>query len=335
VFSPITRLHSNESPFNSREPWRYGTRAERIIIDNLALRHRLVPYLYTMSRRAHVDGVPLVAPMYHEHPDDPAAYEVPDQYLFGDRLLVAPITAPADPATLHGAVRAWLPPGRWTDVFTGVVYRGGTRLTLHRDLESIPVLAPAGAIVPLAADGTAAAQLPEALELRIFSGADGEFVLAEDRDDARWAQTRFTLVGDEVAIHPVEGERDAVPPVRRYDVVLCGFAGVTGAEVGATTLVAGTGPVPGSVTIRLDAVRAADGAVLRLVGDTAAAGTTDVPGRLFTLLDRAQTALATKEAVHRVLTTHDPVAAVPALAALDLERPLFDALVELLLADRA
>jgi hypothetical protein len=103
--------------------------------------------------------------------------------------------------------------------------------------------------------------------------------------------------------------------------------------VNGTAVAVGPGPVPGSVSVRLPAVTADEGAVLRLAGDLAPAGNTDVPERLFTLLDRAQMELATKEAVHRVLTTHAPLAAVLALAALDLHRPLLDALVELLLAD--
>ncbi len=356
VFSPITRLHSNQSPFTGREPWRYGERAERVMVEFLRLRHRLVPYLHTMNRRAHRDGVPLVQPMYHEHPEEQAAYGVPNQFLFGDRLVVAPITTPGDRSTQLGAVRAWLPPGRWTDVFTGLVYRGGTTITLHRDLGSIPVLAPAGAILPLAAaapqpSGSPAEDVaggrvagprpaaalgtanPDALELRVYAGADGEFVLAEERDDDRWAETRYTVTGPEVRIHPVDGARGAVPAVRRYDVVLCGFAGLAAVEVDGVEQPTAPGPVPGSVAVRLPEVVASTGAVLRLVGDTAPAGNPDVPERLFALLDRAQTVIAAKEAAHRVLTTHAPLAAVPALVALDLDRPLLDALVELLLAD--
>jgi hypothetical protein len=206
------------------------------------------------------------------------------------------------------------------------------------------VLAPAGAILPLVADrempwGT---PNPDALELRVYAGADGEFVLAEDSaddsaedagDGDRWAQTRFTFSAGELRIHPVDGAREAVPVQRRYDVVLCGFTQVGGAEVNGTAVAVGPGPVPGSVSVRLPAVTADEGAVLRLAGDLAPAGNTDVPERLFTLLDRAQLELATKEAVHRVLTTHAPLAAVLALAALDLHRPLLDALVELLLAE--
>ena len=64
VFSPIMRLHSSFSPFNTKEPWRFGEQAKRIMERFLRLRYQLVPYLYTMNRRAHADGQPLVLPMY-------------------------------------------------------------------------------------------------------------------------------------------------------------------------------------------------------------------------------------------------------------------------------
>ncbi|MBL8924682.1 MAG: DUF4968 domain-containing protein [Pseudonocardia sp.] len=332
VFAPITRLHSSNGLFNTREPWRYGERARRIMAGFLRLRHRLVPYLHTMNRRAHVEGEPLVQPMYYEHPDDADAYQVGNQYLFGDRLLVAPITTPADRATGLGAVRAWLPPGRWTDVFTGVSYRGGTMILLHRDLDTIPVLAPAGAILPLAAGQ--GIENPDALELRVYAGAGGEFTLAEDRDDGRWARTRFTFAGDELRIHPVEGEHDVIPATRRYDVVLCGFSDVR--EVvrpDGTTQPTAPGPVPGSVSVRLRSVAAREGVVLRLLGDTGPAGNRDIPERLFSLLDGAQIELTTKNRVHRAVTTHEPDRAVLVLAALDLPQSLFAAVVELLLAE--
>jgi hypothetical protein len=230
-------------------------------------------------------------------------------------------------------------------MFTGVTYRGGTTILLHRDLDTIPVLAPAGAILPLASDAQRGGANPEALELRVYAGADGEFTLAEDGagpngDDERWAFTRFTLTGGELRIHPVEGERGSVPVTRRYDVVFCGFADVPevaieGGGLDRATQPTVPGPVPGSVTVRLPSVAACEGVVLRLVGDTAAAGNRDVPERLFALLDAAQIELTTKERVHRAVTTHESARAVPALAALDPPRPLFTAVVELLLADPA
>ena len=166
----------------------------------------------------------------------------------------------------------------------------------------------------------------------MYAGADGEFTLAEERDDERWAFTRFTLRGDELRIHPVDGERGSVPATRRYDVVLCGFAGVTAVEVDGTGQRDRSRPGARQRGGRIPEVAAGEGAVLRLVGDTTPAGNRDVGERVFALLDAAQIELATKEAVHRVVTEHDPARAVAALAALDLPRPLFTAVVELLLA---
>jgi alpha-glucosidase (family GH31 glycosyl hydrolase) len=119
-------------------------------------------------------------------------------------------------------VKAWLPEGAWTDVFTGQTYTGGRSLYLHRDLTSIPVLAKAGAIVPHAAedellDGTG---VPTVVELKVYPGADGELTLAEDNDDDRWALTRITYddASGEVTVHDTEGHRDTLPDDRTYRV---------------------------------------------------------------------------------------------------------------------
>src|SRR5687768_4508101 len=193
TFSPVNRLHSGLNPFNTKEPWRFGAQARRVMSDFLRLRHQLLPYLATMNVRAH-EGRPLVEPMYYEHPDEGDAYQVPNQYMFGTDLLVAPITAPADPVPGLGRVTAWLPEGEWVDVFTGLRYRGGRLLRLHRDLATIPVLARPGTVLPLvpADDVLGGVEPPRRVEVRVVSGADGEFTLVEDRDDGLWARTRLT-----------------------------------------------------------------------------------------------------------------------------------------------
>ena len=143
VFSPILRLHSSDNPFITKEPWLLpGERARRVMSDVLRLRHRLVPYLHTMNHRAHADGVPLVQPMYYLAPGGRRApTECRTSSRSATELLVAPITTPRDPVTLRGAVRAWLPPGTWIDVFTGPSTTAAATIVLHRDLDSIPVLA--------------------------------------------------------------------------------------------------------------------------------------------------------------------------------------------------
>jgi alpha-glucosidase (family GH31 glycosyl hydrolase) len=160
--------------------------------------------------------------MYYDHPAEPAAYAARNQFMFGTELLVAPITSPADPVTGLGRVKAWLPEGTWTDVFTGLTYTGGRTIYLHRDLASIPVLAKAGAIVPMTPadavlDGIG---LPSVVEVKAYPGADGAFTLAEDNDDDRWARTRITYdeASGEVTVHDVEGASATLPDDRTYRV---------------------------------------------------------------------------------------------------------------------
>jgi alpha-glucosidase (family GH31 glycosyl hydrolase) len=223
VFSPILRLHSGLNPFNTREPWRFESDSERVMTTFLRLRHQLLPYLATMNVRAH-EGEPIVQPMYYDHPESPEAYAVPHQFTFGTELLVAPITSPRDPATGLGRVTAWLPAGTWVDVFTGVRYAGDRMLHLHRDLDSIPVLARAGAIVPMvpAQDVGGGTDLPSRVEVRVYAGADGEFTLVEDRDDECWVRTRMTWddAAGELTVHDSEGDTATLPDDRTYDVVL-------------------------------------------------------------------------------------------------------------------
>ncbi|MBN9620788.1 MAG: glycoside hydrolase, partial [Actinobacteria bacterium] len=223
VFSPICRLHSANNPFIRKEPWAYAPEPAAAMVAALRLRHRLVPYLHTMNRRA-AAGVPLVRPMYHLHPDRPEAYEVPNQYMFGTQLLVAPVTEPRDPVTRRGRVTVWLPPGLWIDVFTGTSYQGDRHAELYRDLNTIPVLLGAGGIVPLAGAGEIdASRSPERLELLVAPGASGHFDLVEDRGDAgsdRVATTTITWAQDhgELCIDAVRGDVDAVPAGRTWVV---------------------------------------------------------------------------------------------------------------------
>jgi len=302
VFSPILRLHSTADRFIAKEPWRFGEVARRLIGESLRLRHRLVPYIATMGLRAHEDGAPLVSPMYYDHPSERAAYGVPNQFMFGTELLVAPITEPADPGTRMGSVEAWLPEGEWIDVFTGLRYRGGRTIALHRDLDSIPVLARPGTILPLAADGPGT-DLPDRVELHVFAGGDGEFTLAEDRDDGRWARTTFTYAGGELTIGPVEGDADTLPE-RTYVVVPHGFASAEPIEVR-----------DGRASIDLEP--APD----------------DTIERLFALLDRAHMGNPVKNKIYDAVTAAPtPADAALELIAMDLDPPLLGAVTELLLA---
>ena len=180
VFSPILRMHSTCNLFNSKEPWRYSAEIEKMMTDALRLRHRLIPYLYTMNWRCHTQGEMLVQPMYYDYPDRDEAYEVPEQYKFGSELMVIPVTSPQIQELELGCARGWLPEGRYYDFFTGLRYEGGRMISVYRPLDRIPVFAKAGAVIPLAEDIDNGTGNPEKMEIVIFAGADGHFDLYED-----------------------------------------------------------------------------------------------------------------------------------------------------------
>ncbi len=180
VFSPICRLHSTCSPDAGKEPWRYSPEIAEIMRRFLALRHRLLPYLHSMNWRSHLEGIPLVRPLYHAWPDRPEAYEYPNVYEFGSQLIVAPVTAPGAGEKRAAEVRLWLPEGLWYDFFTDEVYEGGRRLTLRCPLERIPVFVRSGGIVPMQ-EPDCAEDLPERVTLHVWPG-QGRFRLCEGEE---------------------------------------------------------------------------------------------------------------------------------------------------------
>ncbi|KAJ9143890.1 Alpha-xylosidase [Pleurostoma richardsiae] len=211
AFSPVTRLHSAKSRWVAKEPWRLPKGGPREAASAaLRLRHRMLPYLQRMNVRAAEEGLPLVQPMYWEHPEREEAYAVPNQYLFGSEMVVAPITASGDPRLKLGRVRAWLPPGRYADFFTGVVYDGDREMWLSRPLEQCPVLMREGSIVPLDAAQVPAngAGNPETgYEIVLVVGADGFFEILEEAEDGSCSRTpvRFTQASGRLEVGPFPG----------------------------------------------------------------------------------------------------------------------------------
>ncbi|WP_255432251.1 glycoside hydrolase family 31 protein [Cellulomonas sp. SLBN-39] len=346
TFSPILRLHSSNNPFMTKEPWTFGPEHEQVQTRYLRLRHRLVPYLHTMNHRAAREGVPLVVPVYHRWPHADEAYTVPQQACFGSELLVVPMTTPRAPASATASARAWLPPGSWVDVLTGLVYDGDRETLLHRDLAHLPVLAPAGALVPL--DGAAVPGNdpvePAHLEVLVVVGADGALTLVEDDgtgdglDDAHVARTPLTW--DQAAgvftAGPVTGAGGFLPRTRTWTAT---FLSVAADLPPATATVDGT-PVETDVVRGTDGhlhVTVADvpvGAALAVqVGPDPALRRNDVERHVYARLDAAQIAYETKRRVHDVVTADRPLhTRLAHLAALDVPEPVRAAVEEVLLA---
>lgn len=199
VFSPILRLHSTKIAL-SKEPWNHPSTRE-LTGQFLRLRHSLIPYLYTMCRRTATEGRALCEPLYYNHPDAPEAYGYKKEYYFGTELIAAPVTKPAKKKTGLAETEIWLPEGEYTNIFTGERLTGG-RHTVLSGLDSLPVYAKAGAILPMSLDEGNDCGNPRHLLLRVFAG-EGEFTLYEDAGDASFGESNF--VTTRIAVSAKEG----------------------------------------------------------------------------------------------------------------------------------
>ena len=221
VFSPINRLHSTSHEVFTKEPWVYENGTGRIAADFLALRHKMIPYLYSAACRTHEEGTALVEPLYYAWPEAREAYRHPNQYLFAGSILVAPVTSRSEHGGLS-SVQAWIPEGTWTDLFTGTVYTvdapEGRTVTLVRPLDSIPVLVPAGGTFVLSRDNGAGNRIgcPPELDVQICSGT-GSYILHEG-DAVQPADTIFThegTAGRQTCTIRFAGDASVLPPDRR------------------------------------------------------------------------------------------------------------------------
>ena len=148
AFSPVMRTHSSKSPDLNKEPWVFDDEHRDAIRDAVLWRYAMVPYIYTMARKTHDEGISLARPMYYDYPEAPEAYGHRSQYMFGDDMLIAPVTSPAD-STGHATVAVWLPAGSdWYELHTGTLLPGGQTLDRRFALDEYGVYVRAGAILP-------------------------------------------------------------------------------------------------------------------------------------------------------------------------------------------
>jgi hypothetical protein len=172
TFEPILRLHSNNE---ERLPWQYPQPVQGITESFLRLRESLLPYTYTLAAEANQTGMPMAQALYLQYPEQPAAYQNPTEYLYGQDMLVAPVTTPGSVAS----TTIWFPPGRWVDFFTGATFTGPSTQTLSIPLDRMPVFVRQGGIVPEQPPGAGTGP-PHTLTALVYPGAPGSFDLYGD-----------------------------------------------------------------------------------------------------------------------------------------------------------
>ncbi|MEO5674332.1 MAG: glycoside hydrolase family 31 protein, partial [Chitinophagales bacterium] len=142
VFSPFMRVHS-AGDTRAREPWSFGSKYEKIVKNFIELRYKLLPYIYSVFWENSRYHFPMLRSIAMLEQDVSANFRRDDQFLFGDKILVAPILA-------EGAVSraVYLPNGMWYDFWNFSVYQGGQTLETEAALDSMPLFIKAGSVIP-------------------------------------------------------------------------------------------------------------------------------------------------------------------------------------------
>jgi alpha-glucosidase (family GH31 glycosyl hydrolase) len=202
----------------------HNKRVEPICRKYLNLRYRMLPYLYSAVRECATTGMPIMRSLWLHYPQDPVAVARDDEYLWGRDILVAPVLE-------NGATtrRVYLPRGGWYDFWTGERLEGGREITREVDLETMPLYARAGTILPLGPVKQYTGEKIDApLSVTIYPGADGAFSLYEDDGESfdyrrgdwmsvemRWDDARRVL-----SMRLADGSRVLAPLKRDVEVHL-------------------------------------------------------------------------------------------------------------------
>ena len=177
AFCPMFRVHGTGFP---KEMWRFGPEAEAILDKYDNLRYRLLPYTYSLAWRVTSQGYTMMRGLMMDFRADPKALQVGDQFLWGQALMVCPVTDPG--ATSR---KVYLPAGtQWTDFWTGRALKGGQTVHADAPLDTMPIFVRAGSIVPMGPIVQYAEEKPaDPIELLVYPGASGNFTLYEDEGD--------------------------------------------------------------------------------------------------------------------------------------------------------
>jgi alpha-glucosidase (family GH31 glycosyl hydrolase) len=238
VFSPILRTHTTKNPDAERRVWAYPEPYSDLMRQLFVLRYELQPYIYTEARRTYDTGVAGLHPLYYDWPEAAEAYDKKDEYMFGDQIVVAPVTQPIAKESQIATRNVWLPDGNWIEWQTGQRFKGPLTVTRNFSIAQIPVYVKAGSIIPMEPAPAHTGEGPvDPLILTVFppeNGRTSTYKLYEDagdtpaykRGEAAWTTIRVTIRGDgtdtTVNISPAAGHYAGMLRSRAYEVRLNG-----------------------------------------------------------------------------------------------------------------
>jgi alpha-D-xyloside xylohydrolase len=255
TFTPMMRSHGADAP---REIYQFGKKGDKAydaIEKFINIRYRFLPYIYSTSWDVTANQSSMMRAVMMDFPNDKNALDINDEYLFGKSLLVSPVThAMYLKPVVNGrdttyaqdfsnvkAKETYLPAGTgWFDFWTGEKLPGGTKTSKETPIDIIPLYVKAGSVIPIGPDVQYAEEKKwDNLEIRIYPGANGRFVLYEDENDnynyEKGAYSTITFTWDDakrtLTISDRKGSFPGMMQNRKFNIIIVS----TGKGVGENT----------------------------------------------------------------------------------------------------
>ena len=191
AFLPMFRSHGTDTP---REIWNFGEPGGMFydaLEKTIRLRYRLMPYIYSLAGKVCMEDYTMLRSLLFDFPDDKTAAGMDSQFMFGESLLICPVTQPMYYGPGNRQLeeektwKCYLPAGEtWVDFYTGRTWDGGQWIAVSAEIDRIPVFVKAGSVIPMEESLQYACEETDApFEFRVYPGKDAEFILYEDAGD--------------------------------------------------------------------------------------------------------------------------------------------------------
>lgn len=143
TFSTFFRNHCANGTIR-QEPWVFGEEITNIYRKYVKLHYRFLPYIYDLLHEEQENGLPVMRPLVMHYENDPITHNLSDEYLVGEKLLVAPVVNAGERVR-----KVYLPEGTWYSFWTGEKHEGRRFFLEEAPLDHMPIYVKAGSVIPI------------------------------------------------------------------------------------------------------------------------------------------------------------------------------------------
>lgn len=226
-FTPIWRPHGIGT--NKRWPLDRSEVCQKAAIIYGKLRYEMMPYIYTYAHEASANGLPMTRAMVIDYQNNENAWKYDLQYMWGNELLVAPVTTGHDTT-----ITIWLPPEQnWYSLWNDAKFNGNQELQYKTAVGELPVFVKEGSIIPKYNYAQSTFLLnPEILKIDVYTGKNGAFALYEDdavtekyrtKNENRVTDIIYNDSNKKLTIKAAKGNYSNAPNKRYYKLIIHGF----------------------------------------------------------------------------------------------------------------